>query len=108
MARPWHYWFASDGEKGVEPPDEIKQLGAWVPIMRFDPDRDKRVEAGRNILRYQAEHLMSIGIARVPKPVVKNKHLGNVPDFARTGWDFMGPAFVYPQQYFFRSPRNEQ
>ena len=108
LARPWYQWFNSDGEQGDEPPAEIKELASWVDVMRTTVDRNERIEAGRKILAYQAEHIMSIGIARIPKPVVKNKLLANVPDRATTGWDYMGPAFVYPQQYFFKSPRNEE
>jgi hypothetical protein len=40
--------------------------------------------------------------------VVRSKALGNVPEKATTGWDFMGPAFVYPQQYYLKAPRNQQ
>jgi peptide/nickel transport system substrate-binding protein len=108
MARPWNDWFNSEGESGVEPPSEIKRLGEWVEIMRTAVDDEDRIEAGREILEYQAEHVMSIGIARIPKPVVRNKALGNVPEKATTGWDFMGPAFVYPQQYYLKAPRNQQ
>ncbi len=108
MARPWHQWFASSGKSGVEPPEEIKQVGKWVETMRTTVNNAERIEAGRKILEYQAEHIMSIGIARIPKPVVKNKHLGNVPAKATTGWDYMGPAFVEPCQYYLKAPRNRQ
>ena len=108
MARPWYQWLSSDGKQGVEPPEEIKELASWVDKMRSAVDPKERIEWGKKILRYQAEHIMSIGIARIPKPVVKNKYLANVPEKATTGWDYMGPAFVYPQQYYFRAPRNQQ
>ncbi|MCC5844353.1 MAG: ABC transporter substrate-binding protein [Verrucomicrobia bacterium] len=84
----WAVWFQTGGAEGIEPPDEAKELMAWWMEMRSSPDRDRRIELGRKIMRSQAENLWTIGtVGFSPKPVVVSNRLRNVPEQGYWGWD---------------------
>lgn len=114
MAPAWVDWYEAKNsnkeipENAMEPPQEIKELLKLSEIVRTSPDKEERIKAGKEILSYQAENLMSIGIIKIPKPVIKNNNLHNVPESNVLGWCYMGPAFIDPHQYFFSSPRNQE
>ena len=49
----WGLWFSTNGADGWEPPEHVKQVRAWYDQMLVEPDEQKRIELGKNILRYR-------------------------------------------------------
>jgi peptide/nickel transport system substrate-binding protein len=100
----WGRWVMSGGERGVEPPQVVKQIQADFEAMKIAVDEDERIRLGKRILAAQAENLWTIGtIGRAPIPVIASKRLGNVPDEALWGWDMLFGSFSsLPEQFYFK------
>jgi len=99
----WGLWYASEGESGIEPPNEVKQqLDLYTQIL-VTPDQDEQVALWKQIMDIQAENLYHLGIcdrATVPCPV--SNRTRNFPD---VGWDCewgLGNVGVtHPEQFWF-------
>jgi peptide/nickel transport system substrate-binding protein len=93
---PWWDWYTSDGEKGEEPPADIRALydivDQWILTVPGSPEYD---EIGKKMLRMNVENLYSIGtLGMVPSPVLVRDTLRNIPDEAT--WS---PAFRHWDPY---------
>jgi len=98
----WAQWYQTGGKEGEEPPAEIKRLFELYRIMRTTMDPEKRIWAGKEILRSQAENLWCIGtVSMIPHPVVVNKKLHNIPEKAPYSWDFWQMEPLPPEQFYF-------
>lgn len=97
----WETWFNTEGREGEEPPEQIKQLNRWWTQVLGEPDADKRLELGKNILRAQAENLWMIGtVGMIPHPIIANNKLRNVPETGFWGWDSTYTMNRNPAQVF--------
>ena len=77
----------TDGTRGEEPPEEIKELIEWWETLRR-ADEQVRIEMGKEILRSQAENLWALGVIGLgPHPIVVSNDLRNVPRYSCWGWD---------------------
>jgi len=84
----WGTWFATEGKKGEEPPQEIKELHSWWIQVLKEPDKEKRIELSKKILEKQAENLWMIGtVGMIPHPIIVNKDIHNFPKSGYWGWD---------------------
>ena len=105
---PWSNWYLTHGEKGEEPPPEIKQLIAWWVEMGVTLDVERRVELGKKILRSQAENLWTIGtLGLAPQPVVVSNTLHNVPRRGYWGWDNRWTLPYHPETWFLEKRKTE-
>lgn len=103
----WARWFMTDGEEGLEPSGEARNLMKWWREMHAHSDRERRIELGRKIMRSQAENLWTIGdIAFAPQPMVVQNRLRNVPERGYWGWD---NKMIYPYhaESFFLMPEDK-
>lgn len=90
-AREWQNWFNSAGERGVEPPQDAKDLRdayiAWQQTSMGTPEYEA---AARRVFDLTAETLYVIGtIGQSPQPVIVRNDIGNVfkpDDEARMWW----------------------
>jgi peptide/nickel transport system substrate-binding protein len=99
----WAYWYQTEGEKGEEPPQKIKDLYTWWDKMKFSPNKEDRVEAARQILASQAENLWTIGtVGRAPFPYVIKNHFRNVPEHSYHGYGWYYTMPVHPEQFFIK------
>jgi len=90
---PWHYpstplsgiewrrWYDTGGEKGEEPPEEIKELfKAFEDWQASLYGTEEYLKAGRKILTINAKGLYAIGtVGLVPKPCIIKNSLRNFP-----------------------------
>ncbi len=98
----WETWINTDGREGEKPPEDIKQLNRWWTQALREPDPDKRLELGKNILRAQAENLWMIGtVGMIPHPIIAKDNLRNVPETGFWGWDSTYTMNRNPAQVFF-------
>jgi peptide/nickel transport system substrate-binding protein len=94
----WTLWYTSNGEKGEEPPAEIKQLYEWHTNWTQTGDPQYM----DNMLKFQAENLMTVGtLVGVPNPVIFNKDLVGVPKEKPNGWDTLDVVHIYPEAWWF-------
>jgi peptide/nickel transport system substrate-binding protein len=98
----WEDWFISNGSRGEEPPDEIKELyNTWLQL-RQTGDADQRVRLGKKLVRSQAENLYGIGaVGGTIAPIVVTDRLHNVAgDGALLGWPWGVTVLHHPEQWF--------
>ena len=108
----WALWFQTEGKEGEEPPDnevgnKMKDLHRWWEQMLEEPDKEKRIELGKNVLRSQAENLWTIGtVGQAPYPQIVAEDLGNYPKEGLWAWDTLWSMTRDPSQFFFEHPEN--
>lgn len=74
----WLSWWNSNGENGVEPPEEIKELYAKCESLPSLPPQEAE-QVAAELLDAFAENLWIIGtVGYMGKPIVANKKLGNI------------------------------
>lgn len=98
----WEDWFMSNGERGEEPPAEIKDLWDTWLLMRQTGDREERIRLGKKLARSQVENLYGIGaVGGTISPAVVTDRLNNVPgDGALCGWPWAVHVIHRPEQWF--------
>ena len=101
----WAQWYITEGEKGEEPPENIKKLYEWWERMKTTTDEEENIDLGRKILASQAENLWCIGtVGMYPQVVIVRSNLRNIPQESLWGWDVMYTFPAHPEQFFFKGP----
>jgi len=103
----WVTWYLTKGERGERPPEELIEVTKkWEKILVII-DEQERVRLGREIFRWNAENILTIGlVGMVPGPEIVRVNLRNVPP---TGLDggIAGTFLIdyyWPEQFFFKGP----
>lgn len=95
----WGRWYNTQGEGGVEPPQEIKDLYDWLD--KYLETRE--LEWTHKTLESQAENLWSIGtVGNAPHPLMFSNDLGNLTEDGYWVWDSLWTWPVYPEQWYFK------
>ncbi|MCD6083540.1 hypothetical protein J7J59_05475, partial [Candidatus Aerophobetes bacterium] len=103
----WARWFQTKGEKGEEPPEEMKKLYNWWQKMRCATSKEEEIEYAKKILASQAQNVWLIGtVASPPWPIVMRDNLKNFPNpkEVRFGWDYLQTYPWHPEQFFLKHP----
>ncbi len=97
----WERYFHTQGRDGEEPPDIVKEhYNNWAQMV-VEPDPERRLELGREVLRSQAENLWVIGVVGLsPYPVVINNDLRNVPEQGLWVWDTAWMSGRFPSTFY--------
>ncbi|MFW6027163.1 MAG: ABC transporter substrate-binding protein, partial [Candidatus Woesearchaeota archaeon] len=96
----WVNWYETDGEEGMEPPEQIKELINWGEKIH-SPVEKERMEAGKKLTESHAENLWTIGTIRMaPQPTIISNTLKNVPKKGFWGWDITNMRPMYPVQFY--------
>lgn len=93
-------WYQSDGKKGEEPPQEIKDMmSAYDKIIHTVADADKKALFNK-ILAENEKNLWVIGLVHDPPDfyVVSPKMI-NVPKKDFQSWTYPNPGPIYPEQF---------
>jgi peptide/nickel transport system substrate-binding protein len=96
----WALWLDTNGEQGVEPPDDVKRIREIRDLVMGEPDEAKRTELIMEVFQIHMDNLWSIGLV-VDNPrfgqlqVVRNR-VRNVPTFSFSAeWYPMVPATFF-------------
>jgi peptide/nickel transport system substrate-binding protein len=102
--RLWVSWYESGGEKGEEPPAEVKVLYDHLETLLSDPDDAARDAAMHALFKSHAENLWTIGtVGLFPQLAAANKNIANVPDFGLTAqWMSHHDSVAHPETWFFK------
>jgi len=73
----WSRWYISDGERGMEPPEEIQQLYEWDQEARLVVDEERRAELYQKIADWHAENIPQIGVVVPPELYAVQNNLRN-------------------------------
>ncbi|MGI6208235.1 MAG: ABC transporter substrate-binding protein [Anaerolineae bacterium] len=102
-APQWGLWYATGGEEGEEPPEEIKQLQGLYEQILGETSADRRNELQKQALQLHAENIWQIGVLAEPDAgrygVCKN-NFRNVPE---DGYPTQPPQIYTTSQFFIKS-----
>ena len=97
----WVSWYNTNGKKGEEPPQKIKELLDASETIRTATDTAKRKAAVDKLMKAEAENLWVIGtVGILPKPILVSNNLKNFPDTGLFGWSVRVSRLVYPVQFY--------
>ncbi|MCY4070134.1 MAG: ABC transporter substrate-binding protein [Chloroflexi bacterium] len=102
----WRQWLQSDGENGMEPPQEIQDLwNVGEDFLDAPYGSDEWLELGKQFYKMSMEGLYQIGtIQRPPQPLLFKKNLKNTPPNDTTGqwsWSYRQWVLFLPEQWYF-------
>ncbi len=99
----WRQWYDTDGEKGTEPPKEVKKVFELFDKVRTALSEEKRIEIIKEILRLYADNVWIIGtVGNYPLICAVKNNLGNVPEESIAAWEFTWAKFQRHEQFFWK------
>lgn len=99
----WNRWYATAGERGEEPPEEIKLLQEILRQVQTADDFDVAVELMAEATKFHRENLFVIGtVGEGPTWYVAKNNLGNVPERIPIDAVHLSPGNVRAFQFFFK------
>ena len=97
----WTNWYLTDGEEGVEPPAEIKDMIAQAEIVMHSTDEEAVVKAAKALLQNQADQVWMIGtVGMAPIPLIVDNNLKNVPKTALWGTSMEYTRPLHTEQFY--------
>ena len=104
-APAWGDWFISGGEKGIEPPDEMKQLEAWWREGLTKPPEES-AKLAQKIYAWISDNQVQSGIVgqspMIMGVTVVSNELGNLPEVWANDGTFNTPFTAFPSQFYFK------
>jgi len=95
----WAEWVDSEGAKGVEPPEYVKQLIADINAFQSAvPGSAEAGEIGARMATTMAENLLFIGTVQAPAPIYHRNALKNFIEFQTHSYE-------YYRTYPYRAPQ---
>jgi len=102
-APQWGLWYASGGEEGEEPPEEVKQLQGMYDQILAETSADVRNEMQKEALRLHAENIWQIGCLGEPdagRYGVCKDNFRNVPE---EGYPTQPPQIFTTSQFYIKA-----
>ncbi|MFK7894100.1 MAG: ABC transporter substrate-binding protein [Granulosicoccus sp.] len=97
----WAEWLESDGSKGVEPPDYVKQLRDDINAFQSAPvGTPESDEIGARLVQNMTENLLFIGTALTPDPIFHRNAVQNFTEFKTASYEYYRTFPYRPQQWF--------
>ncbi len=97
-------WFQSGGQKGEEPPAEIKNMMETYKQILRTVSEEKKKELFKSILAVNEKNLWVIGLVHDPPDFyVVAKNMLNVPKKDFQSWMYPNPGPAHPEQFFYES-----
>ncbi|MCC6454524.1 MAG: ABC transporter substrate-binding protein [Caldilineaceae bacterium] len=89
-APEWALWLDTDGEQGVEPPDDVKRIRELRELILGEPDEAKRVEMINEVFEIHMANLWSIGLVvddpKINQQTIVKNRVRNVPTWTQGEW----------------------
>ena len=98
----WVLWLTTDGEKGEEPPEDLKRIEELRQQALADPDEEKRVALTVEMAKIFEKNFWVLGGVNIPTRGyyrIANNALRNVPDNPPDAGELL---YDIPAQLFFR------
>ncbi|NND89702.1 MAG: ABC transporter substrate-binding protein [Granulosicoccus sp.] len=97
----WGEYFESDGARGVEPPDYVKQLRDDINAFQSTPiGTAESDELGARLVKNMVENLLFIGTAMTPDPIYHRNALKNVTEFTTASYEYYRTYPYLAPQWF--------
>jgi len=99
----WNRWYATSGERGEEPPEEIKHLQQILSQVRTAEEFDTVVELMAEATKFHRENLFVIGtVGEGPAWFVAKNNVRNAPNKLPYDAVHLSPSNVRAFQLFFK------
>ena len=102
----WAVWLETNGEKGVEPPADVKRLAEIRLEIPPLADKAKKDALYKEAFKIHADNLWSIGIVREPsigRYFIFKNNVGNVSEYGMANWRIADYKFPYAwSTYYFK------
>jgi peptide/nickel transport system substrate-binding protein len=98
-------WYQTGGAQGVEPPEggPVRRAMELYGQYTTEPDADRRLEIGKELIRLSTEQIWSIGtVGEFPNPAVVSRRMGNVPETLLSEHLLMSPSNARLEQFFIK------
>ena len=100
-AHHWAKWLLSDGERGIEPPPEVKRLQQIHRTLSVTVGKEERQELWREVIRAHAENMWVIPLVTQRNSIgVLRDDFRNVPDRGISSWVTMTPGYLNPETFY--------
>jgi peptide/nickel transport system substrate-binding protein len=97
-------WYSTGGKGGEEPPQEYMQLIDWYEQLTAEPDQQKQIELGQQILRQHDQEVYVIGVVKLPfQPMIKHNTIVNVLEKAPAEYRTYHESITWPSQLWRKS-----
>lgn len=99
-------WYRSWGRKGVQPPEDLRELMEIYNHIQSAATESERVERFTRILKANEKNLWVLGLVKSPPDyyVVHNR-FHNVPERDYQGWIYPNPGPIHPEQFFIQEKK---
>ncbi len=101
----YRQWFLTDGEEGIEPPEEVKRVVNIIDEAKVS-GREQQIELAQELFRVWVDNLWEVGTVgltpMIQGVIAVNDDLVNVPEVAGNDWPLRTPGNTRPEQYFFQ------
>jgi peptide/nickel transport system substrate-binding protein len=89
-APDWVSWIETDGQEGVEPPDDVKRIREYLGEIQGEPSKTKRDELMMEVFKIHMDNIWSIGVVKddpklLQQQIVANR-LRNYPTWSGGTW----------------------
>jgi peptide/nickel transport system substrate-binding protein len=100
---PWMEWHNTNGEQGIEPPDDIKPLWDLTDQWKSSlPGTDPYISLGQQLVQAQMDRGMIIGtITSPPVVTIVSRRLGNVPQETVNAFEYYRTYPYRTDQWYF-------
>lgn len=99
----WNRWYFTNGERGEEPPEEIKRLEEILRLIKTAEDFEVVKELMREVTQFHKEQLFTIGtVGEGPSWFVVKNNLRNVPSRVPMTGLQLSPGNLKPYQFFYK------
>jgi peptide/nickel transport system substrate-binding protein len=103
-APEWGNWYETQGQAGVEPEGEPRDLQRMYDVVAGTIDQDQRIEGFTEIYHKYLEFFPDvICVGRAPDPGIVKNNFYNVPENSFQAWTLKTPALATPEQFFIKS-----
>jgi peptide/nickel transport system substrate-binding protein len=101
---PWVEWHNSNGEQGIEPPDDIKPLWEMTDKWKSSlPGSEEYISLGQQLAQVQVDRGMIIGtITSSPVMTIVSRRLGNVPELKINAFEYYRTYPYRTDQWYFK------
>lgn len=98
----WNSWYATNGERGEEPPAEIKRLNDILAEVHVSPSFERTKELMAEATAFHRENLFIVGtVGETPSWYVVSNRLRNVPQRVPVDAVHLSPGNAKVYQFFF-------
>ena len=98
----WGQWYASNGQRGEEPPEDVRELQLLYDELKSNADPAEQERIGKELVRQIVENQFSIAYVASRAVIAMDADLRNVAgEEAVMDWRLKSPNYMQPEQWYY-------